>query len=73
MSKEPEQLRRDQLSAERASLLFNLRNIHSALDRALGDTDITHKTDGELFDDHPVQWAAQMLAGLIQKIERNHL
>lgn len=43
-----------------------LRTIHSALDDALGDTDITHiEDDDELRREYPVQWAAQRLAGII--------
>lgn len=58
----------DPLPADK-SLIFNLKNIHSALDRGLGDTDVSHKTVEELYDDHPIQWAAERLAELIQKLE----
>lgn len=55
-------------------LLWNiakqLAEIHSALDNALGDSDITHiENEGELRDRFPVQWAAEKLALLISKLE----
>ncbi len=47
-----------------------LRAIHSALDDALGDTDITHvEDDDDLRQEHPVQWAAQRLALVIRDLE----
>ena len=47
-----------------------LREVHSALDRALGDTDVTHIEDeNELRETYPVQWAAEQIAGLIQFLE----
>ena len=46
-------------------LISDLQTIHSALDRGLGDTDISDKTSEELYDENPIQWAAQTLAGLI--------
>lgn len=43
-----------------------LRLIHSALDDALGDTDVTHiESDEELRERYPVQWAAMELAKII--------
>lgn len=47
----------------------SLQEVHSALDDALGDTDVTHMDDDELRDDHPVQWAAQRLAEIIQNLK----
>lgn len=50
-----------------AELKKTLQKIHSALDDALGDSDVTHiEDDDELREEHPVQWAAQQLAALIQ-------
>ena len=47
-------------------LLNELSLIHSALDEALGDTDITHvESDEELREEFKVQWAAEHLAGVI--------
>lgn len=47
-----------------------LQEVHSALDDALGDTDITHvEDDDELRTEYPVQWAAQRLAALIQSLK----
>jgi hypothetical protein len=44
-----------------------LKSVHSALDDALGDTDISHiESDDELRDEAPVQWAAQWLAHAIE-------
>ena len=43
-----------------------LRAIHSALDDALGDSDVTHiEDDDEIREREPVQWAATQLAILI--------
>lgn len=43
-----------------------LVEIHSALDEALGDTDMYGcLTDSELREEEPVLWAAQKIAGLI--------
>ena len=48
----------------------DLRDIHSALDDALGDTDITHvESDEELREQEPVQWAAKQIAKLIDICE----
>lgn len=45
-----------------------LQKIHSALDDALGDTDVSHiESDEELRDEQPVQWAAQKLAALLER------
>lgn len=42
------------------------RQAHSALDDALGDTDVSHvESDDALRQDHPVQWAAMTLAHAI--------
>jgi hypothetical protein len=47
-----------------------LRSVHSALDHALGDTDVTHiENDDELCEEFPVQWAAERLAHAIQLLE----
>lgn len=44
--------------------------VHSALDEALGDSDVTHiEDDAELRKRHPVQWAAQHLAQAISLLE----
>lgn len=50
--------------------ITKLRGIHSALDDALGDTDIDHLTDeDDLRDAAPVQWAAQQIVKLIEELE----
>jgi hypothetical protein len=47
-----------------------LLGAHSALDDALGDSDVTHvEDDDELRDRHPVQWAAQRVAQAIELLE----
>lgn len=52
------------------SMIDRLQGIHSALDDALGDTDVTHiENDEELRDQHPVQWAAQRLAEVISELK----
>lgn len=53
--------------------LYNsLMEIHSALDDALGDSDITHiEDDDELRSEYPTQWAAQKLAKLISSLSRD--
>jgi hypothetical protein len=49
-----------------------LREIHSALDDALGDSDVSHiEDDDELRSEHPTQWAAQKLAELIATLPRS--
>jgi hypothetical protein len=52
--------------------LYNsLMEIHSALDDALGDSDVTHiEDDDELRGEYPTQWAAQKLAELIAALSR---
>jgi hypothetical protein len=51
-------------------ILGVLKSVHSALDDALGDTDISHiESDDELRDVAPVQWAAQWLAHAIELLE----
>jgi hypothetical protein len=52
--------------------LYNsLKEIHSALDDALGDSDITHiEDDDELRSEYPAQWAAQKLAEVIAALPR---
>jgi len=51
------------------STIDRLQGIHSALDDALGDTDVTHiEDDEELRDRHPIQWAAQKLAEVISEL-----
>jgi hypothetical protein len=48
-------------------LLFG---VHSALDDALGDSDVTHiEDDDELRDSQPVQWAAQRLMQAIELLD----
>mgnify|MGYP001561844750 CR=1 FL=1 len=50
-----------------AALRKQLQEIHSALNDALGDTDVSHiEDDAELRSEQPVQWAAQKLAEIIQ-------
>ena len=45
----------------------DLQAIHSALDDALGDTDVTHiEDDDELREREPVQWAAQEIARILR-------
>lgn len=53
----------------RLRILADLRDIHSALDDALGDSDITHMEDDDLREQEPTQWAAQRVAILMQKLE----
>lgn len=51
-------------------LAARLRAVHSALDDALGDSDVTHvESDEELRDQHPAQWAAMKLAEVISQLE----
>lgn len=50
-------------------LRAKLREIHSALDDALGDSDIEHKSLAELRETAPTQWAATKLALLIDELE----
>jgi hypothetical protein len=48
-----------------------LQSVHSALDRALGDSDVTHiENDDELHDEYPVQWAAEWLARGIEDLKQ---
>lgn len=48
------------------SIAHRLLEIHSALDDALGDSDVTHiESDDELRERYPVQWAAQKLMEII--------
>lgn len=55
------------MQINRASLI----EIHSALDAALGDTDVSHiEGDDELRDAAPVQWAAMKLAEMLNMEER---
>jgi hypothetical protein len=56
---------------ERADMAIReqLEEIHSALDGALGDSDITHMDDDELREAHPVQWAAAKLAAVIAALK----
>lgn len=46
-----------------------LREIHSALDDGLGDSDVTHMDDDGLRNAYPVQWAAERLAKLIADLK----
>jgi hypothetical protein len=48
-------------------LIDRLRGIHSALDDALGDSDIEYMSEDELRDAQPVQWAAMQLAEIIDE------
>lgn len=50
-------------------LIARLQGIHSALDDALGDSDIEYMDDEELRDAHPTQWAVGRLAEIIQELE----
>lgn len=50
-------------------LKSKLRGIHSALDDALGDSDIEYMDDEELREVHPVQWAAQRLSEVIASLK----
>jgi glycine cleavage system aminomethyltransferase T len=51
--------------------LSDLRAVHSALDDALGDTDVEHMDDEELRGAHPVQWAAMRLAQIISDFDND--
>lgn len=54
------------------TLIERLREIHSALDDALGDTDVTHiEDDDQLREEEPIQWAAMRLAELIESLCRD--
>lgn len=53
------------------ALIDQLREIHNALDDALGDTDTTHIEDEDLRDEEPVQWAAMKLAQVIDGLSRS--
>lgn len=56
--------------SERPDIIGVLRSVHSALDKALGDSDATHiENDDELRDEYPVQWAAQWLMQVIEALE----
>lgn len=46
-----------------------LQEVHSALDDALGDSDVTHMDGDELRTEHPVQWATERLAKVIETLE----
>ena len=53
------------------SLIDRLQGIHSALDDALGDIDVTYIEDDEqLRDRYPVQWATERLAEIIRELEQ---
>lgn len=59
------------LEEKKSGVVADLRAIHSVLDAGLGDSDVTHiESDEELRERHPFQWAAERLAGVIQKLER---
>lgn len=45
-----------------------LRQIHSTLDKVIGDSDITHLEADELREASPIQWAAERLAAIIETI-----
>lgn len=52
------------------ALIDELREIHSALDDALGDSDVTYiEDDEELRERVPTQWAACKLAQIIQRLQ----
>lgn len=54
-------------------LIERLTAVHSALDDALVDTDVTHiEYDDELRHEHPTQWAAQHLAALMMDLASTH-
>jgi hypothetical protein len=56
--------------SETPDIIGVLRSVHSALDDALGDTDVSHiENDDELRNEHPVQWAAFWLAQAIEALE----
>lgn len=61
------------MTERHTDLLSRLQSVHSALDDALGDSDIEYMDDEELRDAHPVQWAAMKLAQLINEISANPL
>lgn len=52
------------------SLISRLRGIHSALNDALGDSDIEYMADDELRDAYPVQWAMTRLSEVIAELEK---
>ena len=52
------------------SLLAQLQAIHSALDDALGDSDIEHLSMRDLRTEYPVQWAATKLALVMAALEK---
>jgi len=60
---------KEAVAAERKRTAGELLEIHSALDDALGDSDVTYMDDDELRQSHPVQWAACKLAGVIESLE----
>jgi hypothetical protein len=46
-----------------------LQEIHSVLDRALGDSDIDwFESDEEMRDEEPVQWATMRLALVLEEM-----
>lgn len=50
--------------------ISELKEILSALDEALSDSDITHvESDDEMRSEYPAQWAATRLAKMIQEID----
>lgn len=52
-------------------IIADLRDIHSALDDGFGDTDLIHvEDDDELRGSAPVQWAAQKVSALIERLEK---
>jgi hypothetical protein len=58
------------INAASPDIIGVLKSVHSALDSALGDTDISHiENDDELREEHPVQWAAEWLAHSIELLE----
>ena len=51
-------------------LIKQLQLIHTTLDKALGDTDITYiEDDNQLKEEEPLQWIASKIAVLIRELE----
>jgi hypothetical protein len=62
--------RMTKMDSKMKKLANELNLIHSALDDALGDTDVSHvENEDELRQEHPVQWAAERLAGVISYLK----
>ena len=50
--------------------LKELKDAFSALDDALGDSDMPVETDEEEREQYPVQYAARIISGVIQDMEK---